>query len=1150
MAVSEASQRTQESVLRILQEKEPGTILLPSRLLRRVIKIDRQIPGIGMWVPHRQMYSLSRETFLELVDEDEIPAGTNVASLPERILLLEEIDASKLAQVPQADILLHYWKLLFHMRVHRVLEERIEKGELSVSGLRQRCHEIGQVVYDEIRTVLRQEEMILPPADRATYYIEFAAVYFELRLFTPALVSYYFPAVKDQARIEKILNRDLDAKSIYEATHLEGATEPISEPASEIEDTQVAEESRKRIAGWPQLSRYRRGRLLKKASKANRLGNSVRAAVTYRLIELGSPSGEARRAENQMLRKLDDLVRRLQTALHWDESTAAAWREGLLPLLQVAPRGTYTVETRLLFDLQNLCIDHERELYTVDLVEWALSWGRRPIKRPLPNLREVLTCRHLRRASGRLVNVAISDTDRETLSALLEQATSQAETQLRKRHRVLIADAFETVGLQPANLPERIALGKIVEELLDSIVRDGFLSMASVRDALSRNNLKLPDLSGFKEFFQGDLFLKLDKELAHQLDGVYRRGEFYLRWQQSISSVAFGTKPGRFITRYLVLPFGGAFVILEAFKHIGHLIEGEAHHNLDPTHVTTEQHISTEAALWEVGLTFILGLFLMGVLYQPDFRDWILTQLHKISQNIRGFLLNLPQIIARFPPIRVILESDLFRWTMRFFILPLIATVTFSGLVQILYLPIPLINLYALTFHVSLFVGFALVLNSRIGRDLEEFFIDGLVQGWYHVSTILPGMFRLIMEVSKKALESIERVLYAVDEWLRFRKGESRFQMAAKALLGFFWFFVTYVVRFCVNLLIEPQVNPIKHFPVVTVSHKIMLGFAPTVSQVITPLAGSVQLAGSIVVTIFFLVPGIFGYLVWELKENWKLYEGNRSRHLQPVHIGHHGETLARLLRPGFHSGTLPKIFARLRQAERGGYRKRNWSKARKQLQALHHLEIAMRDFIEREFISLLEASQGFGKHSLTIEMIELASNTIDLHLGCPELSDQPMVISFEEQSGWIAAQVCESGWLDQLSESSRHAFQTALAGLYKMSGVELIREQIEAQFEPDRFPYDIAREGLIVWPEETFSTEAIYRIDPRENENSNYIAPRTTANPAPLLPSLQAQELLYDRTPLEWKYWVDTWEYDQRGGRPQKSFLHSIRLLPDHSTI
>ena len=70
--------------------------------------------------------------------------------------------------------------------------------------------------------------------------------------------------------------------------------------------------------------------------------------------------------------------------------------------------------------------------------------------------------------------------------------------------------------------------------------------------------------------------------------------------------------------------------------------------------------------------------------------------------------------------------------------------------------------------------------------------------------------------------------------------------------------------------------------------------------------------------TIFFL-PGIFGFLVWELKENWRLYRANRAPDLKPVVIGSHGETMLRLLRPGFHSGTVPKLYAKLRRAQRKG---------------------------------------------------------------------------------------------------------------------------------------------------------------------------------------------------------------------------------------
>ena len=64
-------------------------------------------------------------------------------------------------------------------------------------------------------------------------------------------------------------------------------------------------------------------------------------------------------------------------------------------------------------------------------------------------------------------------------------------------------------------------------------------------------------------------------------------------------------------------------------------------------------------------------------------------------------------------------------------------------------------------------------------------------------------------------------------------------------------------------------------------------------------------------------MPGIFGFLVWEFRENWRLYAANRPKGLRPVPLGPHGETMPRLLRPGFHSGTLPKRFAKLRRAER-----------------------------------------------------------------------------------------------------------------------------------------------------------------------------------------------------------------------------------------
>src|SRR5205823_4381333 len=106
----------------------------------------------------------------------------------------------------------------------------------------------------------------------------------------------------------------------------------------------------------------------------------------------------------------------------------------------------------------------------------------------------------------------------------------------------------------------------------------------------------------------------------------------------------------------------------------------------------------------------------------------------------------------------------------------------------------------------------------------------------------------------------------AVDEWLRFRKGESREAVVGKVLLGTVWAVVTFVIRFAVTLLIEPQVNPIKHFPVVTVSHKLIFPLAFTkhmsepsaLASILLQVAPiSVETANTIMLAVVWGIPGI-----------------------------------------------------------------------------------------------------------------------------------------------------------------------------------------------------------------------------------------------------------------------------------------------------
>ena len=286
-----------------------------------------------------------------------------------------------------------------------------------------------------------------------------------------------------------------------------------------------------------------------------------------RSARLADPES-AENARHEAASALDRLAKRLQEALFLRADEADDWAEALAPLLPRASRGFWTNEARMLYDLQTVCLDHEREIYRLDLLGWVVSLGRRPLKNPLPHLREVSMSNHLRGAARRLAKVKLAKSDQLRLESLLRPAVHRAEAVLRDRFRPWIDATLKAEWVQPRNLPERVAYAKLVEELLDQIVRNGYTSLGDLRDAASRSQLKLPDLTGPADFFDGGRLLKTDRALAQALDGVHRRGEVYLRWLQRFCALASGTRTGRWLSLYVALPFGGSFVLLEGLQHL------------------------------------------------------------------------------------------------------------------------------------------------------------------------------------------------------------------------------------------------------------------------------------------------------------------------------------------------------------------------------------------------------------------------------------------------------------------------------------------------------------------------------------------------------------------------------------------------------
>jgi hypothetical protein len=1036
---------------RLLQAVEPAVLLLRPRLVRRVIKQDRHLTGLGLQVPHRRSYVVRREDLLRIADRGELDLPPDAELAPE-ILLLSAPSSKTLVQTPRSLTLLKYWRTLFHLRVHVALDRHFHKLNITEGSIGDRIRRLGTVEFEEIRSVLRREEYLLPPADDRSVFVEFAALYLELRHFAGTLLPIYFPAISCLERVDALLAEDIDGAALFAATRPEGAPDPIvPEDRDDEADAVGPAEEDTIVPRAPSFGLFRA--LMRRAKKAGKRGNVVRAAIARaQAVSLAPPERMAEiRAEARA--ELDLLANRLQAALNLEVPARDRWRSALAPLLAHAARGVWPVEARLLYDLQKVCVNYERDLFALDLAGWALTLGRRPIQRPVPCQREVLCLKHLRSADRRLKAVRLGDRERRRLASLIHAALHTNERRLRDRFRPLLAGVLKEVGLEAGNLPEQTACNKLIEELLDRISTHGLLTLGDLRDGLSRNRLKLPDLIGPGEFFRGDRLLLADRSLARVLDGVHRRGEWYLRALHRVSAAAFATRAGRFLTRYALLPFGGAFVVIAGLQHLVHFL----FRIVGGPKVDFKEEISVP----------VLGVFLIGMLYFPPFRNLIFRGMQGMSWAVRGLLIDLPAIILRLSGLDRLLHSGPVLFFRRWLLKPLIAG-TLAGTAA--WWSGHGAETVAAGAGLIFLTTFALF-NTRLGRDLDEALTDVIVHAWQRLHFgILPELFRVVMDFFKQLVEMADRGLYRVDEWLRFRTGESRAWLVLKLALGLLWFYVAYLVRFGINLLIEPQINPIKHFPVVTVSHKLVLTFfVPPFAHVLSYTMDA-KVAVPVAVTVGTMIPGVFGFLVWEFKENWRLYRANQPPLLGPVVIGQHGETMRRLLRPGFHSGTVPKLFAKLRRAARNAMRTGDWKSSRKYREALHHVADSVRNFIDREVVFLLNASRRLTPHpphspaarresgggedscpTLATGNIDVATNRIraEIRVGRfsnPSYAQEPpstaLVVVFAECAGVLHGTITDDGWLSGLSPEQVQAIHTALAGLFQMAGVEAVARQ------------------------------------------------------------------------------------------------------------
>ena len=1003
-----------------------------SRLLRRRIDL-----GLSTATAPDIPYRLPRD---ELLDDDILAGRTSPLPTGD-VLVVSDPDDLHVDRLSEPLLLREYWKILFFDAV-----EDAVRGTTPESRHRP--------LIDEARFVLEQDHRVAEGASDAAVWQRLLAHVATRATFEPATVPEFFPAVGPAERVAALLPPSFDLPGLLAATKPAGAGDPLpatpSKSAEAIPPTMPISE------------------------RTGPATNLARGAISR--FAAGDRDGAAD--------ALAGLVAGLAPRFGWDATKTTEWAHALWPLLPVAATGPWPHAARLLYDLQTIAHDLCGDVYAVDLPGAIRSFGRKPVRRKLEFAPDVFLFRKLASVRRHLDASHLSDADDHRLAALVEAEMSVGEAAIRGRIGPVLDRSLADAGFVPASAVERVAKGGLIAELLDKICDRGFVRFGDLRDAVAKHGPKMADLSGIGEWFFGDALLRADSLLADRLDGVYHRGEVYLRTFQRLSSLGFGNRIGRWATLYLILPFLGAFLTLEFAQHVVHGSMGAYGYvskilapnkvlvpeptvaptppsdplpdpdpdpdpdpfdlwdepvTLNPTEAAEvfKQVVTTTAGGKHGGprlvtppAVFVVGILFFGLLHWPAFRrvTWDLTK--RLGRAIVWWTYDIPAAAWAWPPFRRFRNHPVSRFLYRRFstaaalTLVLVVTMGFLGATPGRILKW---TLYSFT-AVSLFA------YTPMGRRFEDDAAGAMSDAWKIIRVnLIPGVVGWFLWVFRKLVGRVEQALYAVDEWFRFREGQTTPNVAMKAVLGLLWFPVAYAVRFGFNLLLEPQVNPIKHFPVVTVSHKVLFTTIPWFTE-------TFGISEAAVVGIIWCIPGIFGFLAWEFKENWRLYRATLPKTLRPLAIGHHGETVRGLLRPGFHSGTVPKHFRALRKAIRSAERAGTRPDRHKAEHERHHLEVAIARLVERQGLALLRTTPAWHGRTLAVTAVVMTVRTIVVTIDVGEACPVILTWAFD---GERVRQVVEGGQMSSLTAGQRATLGRACEGLAALVAAngDLIRE-------------------------------------------------------------------------------------------------------------
>jgi hypothetical protein len=1064
----------------LLQSIDPRVRLIPLVWMRRLIRRDRNLVASARRAPHEHVYWISRIQLNNIVDLQAL--GFTQSLLPEQLLLLQ--------QPREHSTLKEYWQLMFHAAIDHAVDDRftptiIESWESY----------LGNTKLHEIKETLRQIDRLFDLNDTREIIREWLAHWAELVYFQPDQIQWFYPSLPPIQEIQGRLLGQLDLQAIYLKTQPEGVTLESTAPKPAVAVSKVPVSDTLGMAG--------------RAESEEKRGNLAMAFL------LATFSGK------------EDLVHRIRDSFSHDLAhvlgigSKESWNEELRSLASIIDDDPLSTSGRLIFELQAIIHSTTHKTFAIDPMGSLISRGRKKVNRELPEVGPIQTIRHLRKAIKLAEVLAIEKEVGLNLPDFLHEVSKEYEARQRTRLSEIIQGTLEEVGFRVENVPETIAKEKLVSELVDQLFERGFLRMSDLRDAIARSRIKLDDVPNPVRWVKGDSLLQANRMLDTKLDGIYRSGELYLRWLHRFSSLFFGTRSGRFTTLYFLLPFLGAFLLLEALQHMVEALEMVA------GQITRESEIPNAfGSLAGGNMTFWVR--------HPQWHLPHWATLPRISIVAIGLF-----ILFHVPASRRFLKRNVF-W-------PLGDAVDWAWHSQMLkfyrqHLAVPiaasLVAMFAARLwgmdwsstsilSVGVFLFFGTFFHTPIGRRLEERFDETVDRFWRIISVnFILGLIEIVLSFFQSVVGWIEWVLFQVDQALRHDESVSTLGYILKFTINLVWFWISYILRFAINLLIEPQINPIKHFPVVTVSHKLLLPMIPG-------LAKTFQMSNETMFTIVGGIPGIFGFLAWELKENWKLYRRNASATIDPIRVGSHGESLRGLLQPGFHSGEIPKTFSRIRAA----ILKDNRYQLQKQEIRLHHVMEVLHHHIDFELIEVLHRSSKWSSLPIEIDSIQLATNRIRVTLKLTDQFAGRIAFDIEERSGWLIAHLSDNHGLNRCTPDQVVAFKSTLTVLYKLFDVDLVREQLKAKFHGPAYDAD-ASDTTVTW---IVRKGHLKGFDYRDGTKLN-IHERTTGQDWVNL-QVDASAVILSQTNLMWSDWVESWQTSHAGSRV--ALIPNWHILP-----